>query len=92
MVLSSVLDWFPHWKNVQRNVSGVQCLFTAQMTTAKTDVKGQVAGVFVNQLPRLSELVIKLITRVIDFTSTKLQVTLICLSKSNKQTLMKSVL
>ena len=87
MVLNSVLEWFPHWKNVQRNVSGVQCLFTVQMTLGQTDAMKQVAGVFVSQLPRLSELVIKLITKDIDFTNTKLQVTLTCLSISKKQTL-----
>ena len=85
MGLNSILEWFPRWKNVQKNVYGLQCFFTAQMTSVEADATEEVASVFVNQVPRLSELVTYLIITVIDFIDTKLQVTSICLSKSNKQ-------
>ena len=75
MDLNSVWGRFPRWKNARKNVYGVQCLFTAQMIMVKQDAMKQVANVFVKVLLQLSTLVIKSITRVIDFINTKLQVT-----------------
>ena len=75
MDLKPLSDGFPRWKNVQKNVYGVQCLFTAQMTLVQTNAVKLVASVIVKKLLQLSTLVIKLITVDIDFINTKLQVT-----------------
>jgi len=73
--LKPISDGFPRWKNVQKNVCGVQCLFTAQMTLVPTNaVTTNGASVIVKQLLQLSTLVIKLITVDIDFINTKLQI------------------
>ena len=80
------IGWVSTLEECAKNVYGLQCFFTAQMTSVEADATEEVASVFVNQVPQLLELVTYLIITVIDFINTKLQVTSICLSKSNNQT------
>ena len=74
MEKNSLWGLFPRWKNAPKNVYSALCSFTAQMNMVQQDAMKQVASVFVKELLQLSTLVIKLITRVIDFINTKLQV------------------